>query len=55
MANFHLPQYEQELFYYYWDRLHAFLARCGYCLKKWKLLDTVHKGVNHETRALLEQ
>ena len=25
MANFHFPQYEQELFYRYWDRLHLIL------------------------------
>jgi len=50
-----LPQYEHELFWRYYDRLYIFLAHCDYCLKKWKLLDTVYEGVNCETLALLEQ
>jgi len=55
MSGFYFPQYEHELFRRYYDRLHAFLAHCGYCLEKWELLDTVYKGVNYETRALLKQ
>jgi len=55
MSDFHFPQYEHELFWRYYDRLHAFLAHYGYCLEKWELLDTVYMGVNYETRALLEQ
>ena len=55
MFGFHFLQYDHELFWRYYDRLHAFLAHCDYYLEKWKLLDTVYKGVNHETRALLEQ
>ena len=55
MSGFHFPQYEHELFWRYYDRLHAFLAHYGYCLEKWELLDTVFLGVNYETRALLEQ
>ena len=31
MAIFHFPQCEQELFYRYWDRLHAYLAQCASC------------------------
>ena len=55
MSSFCFPQYEHELFWRYYDRLHAFLVHYDYCLKKWKLLDIVYMGVNHETRALLEQ
>ena len=55
MSGFHFPQYEHELRWRYYDRLHAFLARCDYCLEKWELLDTAYKGVNCETHALLEQ
>ena len=53
MSGFHFPQYEHELFWRYYDRLHAFIAHYA-CLEKWELLDTVFRGVNHETRALLE-
>ena len=55
MSGFHFPQYEHELFWRYYDRLHGFLAHCDYCLEKWELLDTVYKGVNRGTCALLEQ
>jgi len=55
MSGFHFPQYEHELFWRYYDRLHAFLAHCDYCLEKWELLDIVYEGVNCETRAPLEQ
>ena len=54
MASLHFPQYEHELFWRYYDRLHVFHAHCHYCLGQWELLDTVYKGVNHEIRALLE-
>jgi len=43
------------LFWIYYDRLYVFLTHCGYCLEKWELLDTIYKGVNRETRVLLEQ
>ena len=49
-----MPQYENEVFWKYYDRLQAFLAHYAYCLDKWVLLDTVCEGVNSETRALLE-
>ena len=55
MSGFHFPQYEHELFWRYNGRLHAFLARCGYYLEKWELLNTVYMGVNHETRTVLEK
>ena len=42
------------MFWRYYDRLHAFFAHSAYCLRKWKLLDTVYEGVNCETRTLLE-
>jgi len=57
MAIFHFLQYEQELFYSYWDHLHAYLAHCascGYLYRKWKILHVVDKGVYCETRALFE-
>jgi len=54
MSGFYFLQYEDELFWRYYDRLHAFVAHCDYCLEKWELLDTVYEDVNYETRALLE-
>jgi len=45
-----LSHYEHELFWRYYQRLHAFLAHCSYLLGKWELLDT---SANCETRALL--
>ena len=55
MSGFHFLQYEHELFWRYYDHLHAFIAHCGYYLEKWELLHTVYMGVNYETRTLLEQ
>ena len=57
MEIFHFPQCEQELFYHYWDRLHAYLAQCASCgclYEKWEVLHVVDEGVNCETRALFE-
>ena len=57
MAIFHFSQYEQELFYGYWDHLHAYLAQCdscGYLYRKCDILLVVDEGVNCETRALFE-
>ena len=58
MAIFHFPQCEQELFYHYWDRLHAYVAQCascGYLYGKWEILHVVNEGVNSQTRALLDR
>jgi len=55
MSNFHFPQYEHELFWGYYDRLHAFLAHSSYFLGTWELLDTIYLGVNYKTHALLKQ
>ena len=58
MAIFYFPQCEQELFYRYWDRLHAYLAQCascGYLYEKQEILHVVNEGVNLETHALFEQ
>jgi len=55
MHNFHFPQFEHELFWGYYDRLHPFPTHCDYCLEKSKLLDTVFKGVICETCAILDQ
>jgi len=54
MSFSYFPQYEHELFWRCYDILYAFLAHCGYCLKKWKILSIVYEGVNHETRSFLE-
>ena len=55
MSGFHFPQYEHELFWRYYDILHAFLTHCDYHLEKWKLFDTVNEDVNRETHTLLDQ
>lgn len=54
MSSSHFPQYEHELFWRYYDRLHAFLTHDDFYLEKWKILNTVYEGVNCETRTLLE-
>ena len=54
MSLSHFPQYEHELFWRYYDRLHAFLAHCDFFVEKWELLNTVYEGVNCETRTFLE-
>ena len=57
MAIFHFFQYEEELFYSYWDGLHVYLAQCdscGYLYRKWDILHVVDEGVNCEIRALFK-
>ena len=54
MAIFHSPQYEHELFCWYFKRLNAFLAQCGYCVGKWESFGIIDEGVNNETRILLQ-
>jgi len=49
MAMFHIPQYEHELFCWYFKRLNAFLAQCEYFVGKWEILGIVDGGVNKET------
>jgi len=34
--------------------LNVFLAQCGYCLGKWKILDIVDECVNSKIRILLK-
>jgi len=53
MTIFHFPQFEHKLFLRYFKRLHIFLAKCGYCVGKWEILEIIAKGVNSETCALL--
>ena len=53
MAIFHFHQFEHELFWRYFKRLNVFLAQCGYCVGKWKILDILDKGVKTETHILL--
>ena len=52
MAIFHYPQFKHELFCWYFKHLNAFLAECGYCVGKLKILGIVDKGVNKETQML---
>ena len=54
MAIFHFPQFENELFCWCFKRLNAFLAQCGYCVGKWKILGIIDEGVNNETQILLQ-
>jgi len=53
MAIFHFSKFEHEPLWRYFKRLSAFLARCGYCLTKWEILDIIDEGVNSETRISL--
>jgi len=48
MSGFDFSQYEHELFWRYYDKLHTFFVYSAYCLEKWELLDTVYEGVNHD-------
>jgi len=48
MAIFHFPQYEHELFCWYFKRLNSFLAQCEYYVGKWKILGILDEGVNSE-------
>jgi len=51
ISNF--PQFEHELFCWYFKRLNAFLAKYGYCVGKWKILGIID-GVNDKTLILLQ-
>jgi len=53
MTIFHFPQFEHELFFWYFKRLNAVLAQCVIVLGKWEILGIVAEGVNSETRILL--
>ena len=54
MATFHAPQFEHELFCWYFKCLNVFLTQCNYCVGKWKILGIIDEGVNSETRILLQ-
>ena len=54
MTIFHFPQFEHELFFWYFKRLNAVLAQCVIVLGKWEILGIVAEGVNSETRILLQ-
>jgi len=54
MTIFHFPQFEHELFCWYFNALNVFLAQCGYCVGKWKILGIIDEGVNNQTRILLQ-
>jgi len=49
MAIFQFPQFEHELFCWYFKRLNSFLAQCEYYVGKWEILGIVDEGVNSET------
>jgi len=53
MTIFHFSQFKHELFCWYLKCLNAFLAPCGYCVGKWKILGIIDEGVNNETQILL--
>ena len=40
-------------FVWYFKRLNAFLAQCGYHVGKWEILGIVDEGVNSEIQILL--
>ena len=54
MAIVHFPQYEHELFCWYFQRLNAFLAQFEYYVGKWDILGIIDEGVNSEIRILLQ-
>ena len=54
MAIFHFPQYEHELFCWYFKRLNAFLPQCEYYMGKWEILGIVDERVNSEIQILLQ-
>ena len=54
MAISHFPQFEHELFCWYFKCLNAFLAKSNYCVGKWEILGIIDEGVNSETRILLQ-
>ena len=51
---FHFPQYEHEVFCWYFKCLNAFLAQSEYFVGKREILGIVDEGVNSETRILLQ-
>ena len=54
MAIFHFFQFEHELFCWYFKRLNAFLAQCGYCVGKWEILGSIDDSVINETQILFQ-
>ncbi|KAK9705926.1 hypothetical protein RND81_07G092700 [Saponaria officinalis] len=54
MASLHFPQYEHELFYKYFNRLHEYVIRCPYPYQTWELCHVVYNGLNDETLMQVE-
>jgi len=54
MAIFHFPQFERELFCWYFKRLNVLLAQCDYFVGKWEILGNIDEGVNSKTQTLLQ-
>ena len=54
MTIFHFSQIKHKLFCWYFKRLNAFLAQCGYCVGKWEIWDIIDEGVNSEIWIFLQ-
>ena len=54
MAIFHFPQFKHELFCWYLKHLNALFAQRGHYAGKWKILGILDKGMNNETRIVVQ-
>jgi len=49
MAIFYFSQFEHDLFWRYFKHSNVFLAQCGYCVSKLKILAITDEDINSET------
>ncbi|KAK9698391.1 hypothetical protein RND81_08G101000 [Saponaria officinalis] len=49
MASLYFPQYENELFYKYFNRVSEYVSRCRYPYQTWELCHVIYNGLNEET------
>ena len=49
MVIFHFPEFEHEVFCWYFKRLNAFLTHSGYCMGKSKILGIFDESMKSET------
>ncbi|KAK9682122.1 hypothetical protein RND81_10G052200 [Saponaria officinalis] len=49
MASLYFPQYQHELFYKYFNRLHEYVIRSPYPYQTWELCHVLYNGLNEET------
>ncbi|KAK9734172.1 hypothetical protein RND81_04G120200 [Saponaria officinalis] len=49
MASNYFPQFENELFYKYFNRLHEYAIRCRHPYQTWELCHVIYNGLNAET------